>query len=258
MHRIDSSTATADHKFTLGDPANQVPATVITADIMNAFQEELVQVVDDAGASLNKADNTQVSTAITTRINAAINALNSALTNTINGVNSALSSSINQHAPSGTIITYAGNTAPDGWLECDGSLVNRATRSALFNAIGTIYGEGDGSTTFALPDLRGQFVRGWDHGKGIDTDRQFGSSQTDANKSHNHGGTTGNDSPDHTHSSHTTASGAMGTQSTGTEPIYDTPAQTGGASTRHTHSISSDGGTEARPKNIAMMYCIKF
>lgn len=57
---------------------------------------------------------------------------------------------------------------PPGWLYCDGSAVSRTTYTGLFKAIASIYGDGDGSTTFNLPDYRGQFVRAVDGGKGID------------------------------------------------------------------------------------------
>jgi microcystin-dependent protein len=60
--------------------------------------------------------------------------------------------------PTGAIMDYAGSTAPSGWYICDGSLKNRTTDAALFAAIGTVYGAGDGSTTFAIPDLRGRVV----------------------------------------------------------------------------------------------------
>lgn len=55
---------------------------------------------------------------------------------------------------------FAGASAPDGWFICNGQLVSRTTYASLFAAIGTTFGVGDGSTTFAVPDLRGQFVRG--------------------------------------------------------------------------------------------------
>lgn len=58
--------------------------------------------------------------------------------------------------PSGFIMDYAGITIPDGWLECDGSEVSRTVYAKLFAAIGTIYGSGDGSTTFELPSTRGR------------------------------------------------------------------------------------------------------
>lgn len=62
--------------------------------------------------------------------------------------------------PAGSMMQYAGQEAPDGWLMCDGSVVSREEYSALFDAIGTTYGTGDGSTTFALPDMRGRFALG--------------------------------------------------------------------------------------------------
>lgn len=60
----------------------------------------------------------------------------------------------------GIITPYGGSTAPTGWLMCDGSAVSRTDYSQLFDAIGTTYGSGDGSTTFNLPDLRGRVVVG--------------------------------------------------------------------------------------------------
>ena len=62
--------------------------------------------------------------------------------------------------PAGTIIMYGGSTSPTGWLLADGSAVSRTTYSALFAAMGTTYGAGDGSTTFNLPDFRGLFPKG--------------------------------------------------------------------------------------------------
>ena len=72
--------------------------------------------------------------------------------------------------PPGTIVAYAGDTPPaDGsWLLCDGSEVSRTIYASLFAAIGTSHGDGDGSTTFNLPDYRGRFLRGVDHGSGRD------------------------------------------------------------------------------------------
>lgn len=64
------------------------------------------------------------------------------------------------HINIGCVVWCAGNITPAGTLYCDGSAVSRTTYTELFSAIGTTYGAGDGSTTFNLPDLRGQFVRG--------------------------------------------------------------------------------------------------
>lgn len=82
-----------------------------------------------------------------------------------------------QLTPAGAIMTFAMSAAPSGWLYCDGRPVSRTGYSRLFAAIGTTYGAGDGSNTFNLPDLRGEFIRGWDDGRGIDSGRTFGSTQ---------------------------------------------------------------------------------
>ena len=66
---------------------------------------------------------------------------------------------------------------PAGWLLCDGTAVSRTTYAALFAAIGTLWGAGDGVTTFNLPDARGQFLRGLDRGRGVDPGRTMGSNQ---------------------------------------------------------------------------------
>ena len=79
--------------------------------------------------------------------------------------------------PAGTVNYFANVTAPNGYLICNGQAVNRTTYAELFNAIGTLYGVGDGSTTFNVPDLRGEFIRGADMGRGVDASRVLGSGQ---------------------------------------------------------------------------------
>ena len=66
-------------------------------------------------------------------------------------------------SPSGTMSAYAGSSAPSGWLFCYGQAVSRTNYAALFLAIGTTYGAGDGSTTFGLPDIRGRVIAGKDN-----------------------------------------------------------------------------------------------
>lgn len=62
--------------------------------------------------------------------------------------------------PPGAVIPYAGSSAPDGWLLCDGRTVSRTTYAALFAVIGATYGAGDGNTNFALPNLQGRVAAG--------------------------------------------------------------------------------------------------
>jgi phage-related tail fiber protein len=79
--------------------------------------------------------------------------------------------------PVGAVIHVAMTSAPSGYLKANGAAVSRTTYADLFAAIGTTFGSGDGSTTFNLPDLRGEFVRGWDDSRGVDSGRLMGTSQ---------------------------------------------------------------------------------
>ena len=97
--------------------------------------------------------------------------------------------------PAGGLIPYAGATAPAGWLLCFGQAISRTVYSTLFTAIGTTYGVGDGSTTFTLPDMRGQVTAGLDNMGGTSRNRVV---DTDADVL---GGEIG-DSGGHTHGAH--------------------------------------------------------
>lgn len=78
-------------------------------------------------------------------------------------------------SPVSAVIDYAGATEPTGWLFCYGQAVSRSTYADLFTIIGTLYGAGDGSTTFNLPDLRGRVVAGKDNMGGTSASRLTGS-----------------------------------------------------------------------------------
>jgi microcystin-dependent protein len=73
-----------------------------------------------------------------------------------------------------------------GWLKLNGQVISRSTYAALFALYGTTFGAGDGSTTFALPDIRGEFLRNWDDGRGIDGSRTLSSFQAAQMKAHKH------------------------------------------------------------------------
>jgi len=185
----------------------------------------------------------------------------------------------------GALGFFATSTAPAGWLKANGATVSRTAYAALFDRLGTTFGAGDGTTTFNLPDMRGEFVRGLDDGRGVDGGRSLGSAQSSANLSHTHTGTTGNQSADHTHSGTTSTAGShdhnTNAQNVGSGSsaggLYSASAggsfrrtdfagdhthtiTTGGASANHTHSFTtaSSGGTEARPRNVAWLACIRF
>lgn len=139
---------------------------------------------------------------------------------------------------------HAASIPPDGWLVCDGSTVSRTSYAKLFLVIGTTYGLGDGSTTFTLPDLRGEFVRGWDGGRGVDAGRVFGANQGHTFAGHNHIGGFAGINSNATFGVATVGSGNINSQS--------------GTSTENHPYTSSSGGSETRPRNLAMLPIIKY
>lgn len=156
--------------------------------------------------------------------------------------------------PPGTIQFYAANTAPLGWVKANGAALSRSTYANLFAAIGTTFGAGDGSTTFDLPDMRGEFPRGWDDGRSIDTGRGFGSSQADALQGHYHevknsGGLEGTRA----------AGGAVGGSS---NTPAAAPSNTDFFVARDLITNGTDGtprtASETRPRNIALLAIIKY
>jgi microcystin-dependent protein len=136
--------------------------------------------------------------------------------------------------PAGTVQWFAGSTAPTGWRYCNGAVLDTGSFPALYAAIGRTYtGTSVPPNQFQIPDLRGQFLRGWDNRAtgGVDSGRVFGSFQNDEFKAH-------------THSYIDNKAGGFGLTTTGFSAEQE--AQTG-----------STGGSETRPKNIALLPIIK-
>lgn len=135
--------------------------------------------------------------------------------------------------PAGSVIYVLMPTPPTGYLKANGAQVSRTTYATLFAAIGTTFGAGNGSTTFHLPDLRGEFVRGWDDGRGVDPGRGFGYNQADDFKSHTHG--------------------------IGYMDVVDASGGVYPSRVANNNSIQSTqtGGTETRPRNVALLACVK-
>lgn len=146
---------------------------------------------------------------------------------------------INNGVPAGTVIYYAKSTPPAGFLKANGAQVSRSTYAALFAAIGTTFGIGDGSTTFNLPDLRGEFIRGIDEWRGLDPDygRGIGSLQGDSIRSH-------------THTMH------LLDNNTNDQPFPAAGTYSGGY--QNTATTDATGGPETRPHNMALLACIKY
>lgn len=149
----------------------------------------------------------------------------------------------------GTVIYSAANTAPTGYLVCDGSAVSRTTYATLFAVIATTHGPGNGTTTFNLPDLRGVFIRGIDSGRGLDDGRSFGSYQLDLFKSHTH------TDAGHKHNILNTGNNANGG---GAGWLVNPQIDTGLQTLTGYADIQATGGSETRPKNVALLACIKY
>lgn len=153
--------------------------------------------------------------------------------------------------PSGFVMSYAANVAPTGWLKANGAIVSRTTYASLFAAIGITFGAGDGSTTFHLPDLRAEVIRGWDDGRGIDVGRAFASLQLDALQGHWHVnyfnalatiGSGGNTYVQHTNGG--------GNNVNGMTDVVRAAISDG---TNGTPRITN----ETRARNVALLHCIK-
>lgn len=206
----------------------------------------------------------------------------------------------------GMVAPFAMDVPPPGWLRCNGAVVSRTTYAALFARIGIVFGEGDGSTTFGVPDLRGLFLRGKDDGRGLDPSRVLGSFQDMLMQSHTHTATAAAVG-DHVHSAWTDAQGnhahrawtdaqgnhshsapgapgigqgaggpntirqAAGAQETswagnhqhtvGMDAAGNHAHNVGiGGGGNHTHgvTVAATGGAETRPKNMALLFCIKY
>lgn len=191
---------------------------------------------------------------------------------------SVTSQSVSQLVPSGVVMAFAGASAPSGWLLCDGSLINRTTYANLFAAISTDHGSGDGSTTFALPNYAGRFLRGRANGSANDPDRasrtasaagglagdNVGSVQGNATAKNglsvtNNAVNSGGQSADHSHSGTTNpstvpsnnvsgpdnATALSGSANSSVNPqdnsgLHSHSFTTGGVSTNHTHSVTSN------------------
>lgn len=190
-----------------------------------------------------------------------------------------------QGVPVGTIMPFAGSTPPSGYLECDGSQQSSSTYPVLSNICSNTYNKGQtpSSGNFYLPDLRGLFVRGWDHGAGVDNGRTRGAEQTDQNKLHTHtvaSSSITNSGGDHGHairsiklnqnngavnitlgSGQSYNVGYANNDNQGLVAANNAVKDSGNFASNITSTLAltlnNDGGSESRPKNLALMYIIK-
>lgn len=167
---------------------------------------------------------------------------------------------INALQPAGEVAAFATADAPSGWLVCNGATVSRATYARLFAAIGTRYGAGNGSTTFQLPDLRGEFIRGFDAGRGVDAGRALGTVQGSQNLSHTHGADVSDASWANIGEYYVLGPGTWhggGVDNGVHAPDYPLWQARHQMSHRHSVTVAANGGNESRPRNLSMIYCIR-
>ena len=240
-----------DGKFIDENVQTGQQGSLIPAAWGNAVTDEILAVIAGAGLTPSESAYDQLLEAIETLIaSGAATYENSAAVLLADGVASAGARNTaargdHRHPTDNTsvvapgfIMPFAGGVAPAGWLKCNGAAVSRTAYAALFAAIGTTFGAGNGTSTFNLPDLRGEFVRGLDDGRGVDAGRVIGSWQEDAFKSHTH------DLPIN----------LVGNQNMAT--LIDTDGSDEGISSLS--KTGSTGSTETRPRNVALLACIKF
>ena len=232
MHRIDTKTAQKDkfgagkNGFTRGTPQTGTPATDLDDDYFDMLQEELCSVVEASGASLEKARHDQLLTALRALLLSRKNPFGdiksdgtvpTALENLGLGEGSAL--------PVGVPVPWPSVTPPTGWLKCNGA----AFSAEEYPELAKVY------PTNKLPDLRGEFIRGWDDGRGIDSGRTLLSAQDGSIEAHGHD-----------------YNGAIYTSS---GPSWANTTDAGHRA--YSGFTSSYGGSETRPRNIAFNYIVR-
>jgi len=183
--------------------------------------------------------------------------------------------------PTGSVFCLAVDTVPTGYVKCNGASYSRTgTYAALFAVIGTTYGAAD-SSHFNVPDLRGEFIRGFDDGRGVDSGRSINDPQGGQNLQHNHSASSSVSDPGHFHHSFklgnagqsrfnsTLSSNVTPASGTGAANLNEgynivsrsEEADVGKTSSKTTgvsvNTNTDNQGSEARPRNIAMLYIIK-
>lgn len=228
--------------------ANSAVATANTAvSIANSVDAKATSALDTAASAVSLANSAVVaSTNATTVAN-----------NTAAGLATEVSiRTARDLADVGVVKAFYRTTAPAGHLICDGSEVSRATYPDLFGVIGTLAGTPSTNLVFKLPDLRGEFIRGVDLVRGVDPGRSVGSAQTDAMQGHNHA------------SNKPVLWGAAATASPNSYVGTTTRANSGTPADDYAGSVTgpiSDGtnglprtATETRPRNVALLMCIRY
>lgn len=145
--------------------------------------------------------------------------------------------------PVGAVVAFPKTAVPPGFLEIDGSVQSIATYPDLFAYLGTTFNTGgEGAGNFRLPESRGEFLRGWDHGRGVDAGRALGSYQADELKKHRH--------PQYEYDTNDSTPIPDLSRASDLNVAYSVGHEV-------TALIGYAGGSETRPRNVAVMWCIK-
>nr|WP_246356527.1 phage tail protein [Pseudomonas gingeri] len=237
-------------KFVDENPVNGSPGSLIPAVWGNAVTEELLNVVQAGGLEPAEAERDQLLRAIQTIVKSSLPPEQIRTTLTAYGITDAYTKaeveSLFKNAtalPVGAMMAFPKGVVPNGFLEVDGSVQSAATYPDLAAYLGTTFNKGDeGTGNFRLPESRGEFLRGWDHGRGVDAGRGVGSYQAGAVEAHSHAANYYN-----------AANNAIN-NSFSRKDAYS-PAYTSGVTA--VTMDASGGGAETRPRNWAVMWCIK-
>ncbi|EHH5571526.1 tail fiber protein [Escherichia coli] len=249
MHRIDTKTAQKDkfgagkNGFTRGNPQTGTPATDLDDDYFDMLQEELCSVVEASGASLEKARHDQLLTALRALLLSRKNPFGdiksdgtvpTALENLGLGEGSAL--------PVGVPVPWPSATPPTGWIKCNGAPFS----AEEYPELAKVY------PALKLPDLRGEFIRGWDDGRGVDSGRVVLTGQSQSVQQHTHDLAMA-------YSSETAYRDRLGdTPDSDMIPIkYMINATTFNGSGWVYLKANGSTGAETRPRNLAFNYIVR-
>jgi phage-related tail fiber protein len=159
--------------------------------------------------------------------------------------------------PVGSVVAFAGEKEPDGWLICDGRLLSRSGYPELFGAIGTRHGHGDAVTTFNLPDYRGRFLRGADAGAGVDPGDQRTAPKPGGATGSSVGSIQADSFLNHTHSLSITGGLIAQNGVANIAPGFSQGGWFGPNTGYGSVKAEQSGGTETRPKNSAVTFLIR-
>lgn len=151
-------------------------------------------------------------------------------------------------SPIGSIIIWPTEIVPENYFECNGAEISRTEYSDLYAKIGTRYGDGDGATTFNIPNYQSEFLRGWSHSSGKDPDAASRTDRGDGTIGDNIGTKQSDELKSHTHQYYRYTGG-------GSTNYVSTPES---SSLTNKLTTLATGGSETRPRNINVMYCIRY